>query len=92
MERRIIEALRTCENLEIISDKNKRVQSRACALIRRTTTVGRTVYRKFRLNERLAPARQLYTSARRLTLGLLIFVRNGFKIFIFTLYLLLFDV
>ena len=38
--------------LEIISDKKKRVRSRACAL---------TLYerRKFRSNERLAPARQL---------------------------------
>ena len=45
--------MKMCKMLEIISDKKKRVRSRACALTRRTTTAAYIIiYRKFRSNER----------------------------------------
>ena len=57
--------MKMCKYLEIISDKKKRVRSRACALTRRTTAAYIYIYiykQKIPLEGRLgwlAPARQL---------------------------------
>ena len=37
--------MKMCKNLEIISDKKKRVRSRACALTRRTTAAYIYIYK-----------------------------------------------
>ena len=51
--------VKTCKNLEIISDKKKRVRSRACALTRRTTYDGGIYKQKIPLERttRLARSR-----------------------------------
>ena len=51
--------VKMCKNLEIISDKKKRVRSRACALTRRTTTAAYIYKQKIPLEQttRLARSR-----------------------------------